>query len=442
MSKIFSQIIKSIILPLADIVMSTQIASSYRLTKKIRGYSEEERQCWQNVHLYQLVEYAYNNTKYYNRLLKQEGLLPEDIKSIDDLSKLPVLTKEIIKENLNDIISNNIATIPHKKSATGGSSGDPLIYYQDHRSWSMCNANNIINWERVGYNYGDKYIALGSTSIFVNNHTSFKHKIYYSLKNKIGLNGINMSDNVCKEYINIIRKRKIRFLYGYASSIYLLAKYALLNNENLDIQTCFPTSEILKDYFRSTIINAFHCEILDCYGANDGGINAFDRTGGFFEVGYNCIVRIENSDQKGPAPALLTDLFNFAMPLINYKLGDEIQIDESINVYYPYNGQIINKVLGRTSDIIQLENGNTLTGPGFTILFKDLPIEHYCIKKVGINTIECSIVKLSDFTQYHEDIIRTTFNKQMGKNTSIIIKYTTEIPLTKSGKRQYFKAYL
>jgi phenylacetate-CoA ligase len=249
-----------------------------------------------------------------------------------------------------------------------------------------------------------------------------------------------MSDEVCKDYINLIKKKKIRFIYGYASSIYLLAKYALVHNEKISLSACFTTSELLQDHFRSTIKNAFLCEILDCYGANDGGINAFARSEGFFEVGYNCFVRIESPDQNEIGPALLTDLFNFAMPLINYKLGDEIQIDETKNIDYPYNGQIINKVFGRTSDIIILENGKTLTGPGFTILFKDLPVEHYCIKKSGINTIECSIVQLHGFTKYHEDIIRSTFNKQMGADTSFNIEYTTEIPRTKSGKRQYFKS--
>jgi phenylacetate-CoA ligase len=440
MSKIYSKIIKNTILQIADRAMNTNIVSSYRQIKKIQEYSTNERKEWQNARLRQLIDYAYNNTKHYNQQFKQLGLLPENINSIEDLEKLPVLTKKTIRENLNNILSDCITSIPHIKSGTGGSSGDPLIYYQDRRSWSMCNANNIINWERVGYNYGDKFIALGSTSLYVNKKTLLKHKMYYYLKNKIALNGVNMSEKVCKNYINLIKKTKIRFIYGYASSIYILAKYALENNEKIKIGACFTTSEVLQDHFRRTIKNAFLCDILDCYGANDGGLNAFARYEGFYDVGYNCLVRIEKPDSNGIGPALLTDLFNFAMPLINYKIGDEIQIDETKNKDYPYNGQIINKVFGRTSDIIQLENGVTLTGPGFTILFKDLPVEHYCIKKSGINTIECSIVKLPGFTQYHEDIIRSTFKKQMGADTVFNIEYTIQIPQTKSGKRQYFKS--
>ena len=284
MSKLYSVFLKQIFLPVADILMKTNITRSYRYIKQMQKFSPDEIEKWQNDRLRQLLQHAYIHTKYYNRLLTKEGLLPEDIKSFSELGKIPVLTKEIIRENMHDIIADNIHSIPHKKSATGGSCGDPLIYYHDYSSWSMSNANYILNWEKVGYNYGDLYIALGSSSLYVNKRASLKHQIYYRLKSKIGLNGVNMSDLVCKDYITLIRKKKIQFIYGYASAIYLLAKYALQHNEMIKIRACFPTSEVLTDRFRQTIKEAFQCEILDCYSANDGGINAYAKEGGGFTL--------------------------------------------------------------------------------------------------------------------------------------------------------------
>lgn len=438
MRRSYSITLHAIILPIADKVMRTKLIYSYRQLKRLQSYSSEEIKEWQNIQLAKLVEHAFNHCNYYNRLFKNLGLLPSDIKSIEDLAKLPALQKEMVRDNFSDLLSDNLDSIPCRKAATGGSTGDPLIYYSDNRSWSMSNANTIINWEKVGYNYGDPFIALGSTSLFVNKKPSFKHEVYYSLKNKIALNGINMSEKVCKEYVIFIKKKKVKFIYGYASAIYMLAKYVLEHRELLMIRACFSTSEVLTDQYYNTIKEAFGCDIMDCYGANDSGISAFAHEKGLFNVGYNCLVRIENPDKNGLGPALLTDLFNFAMPFINYKIGDEIQIDKQVNKGQPYNGQIINKVLGRSSDIINLENGHSLTGPGFTILFKDLPVEHYCIKKTGINTIECSIVKLPGFTQSHENLIKSTFINQMGPETFFSIAYTHEIPLAENGKRKYF----
>lgn len=435
----YSILLKNIILPVADKAMKTSIASSYKLIKKLKGLSKDEIQHWQNSRLRQFIKHAYVHTNYYEKLLDDAGIKPDDIKTSEDLSKLPVLTKKNVTENFQDIVPDNLRDIPYKKSATGGSTGDPMLYWLDKRSWSMMNADKIFNWEKVGYNYGDKFVALGSTSLLVNTKPSLKHTVYYKLKSKIGLNGINMSDEVCQNYITFIKSNNIRFIYGYASAIYLLAKYAVNHNTKLNIRACFPTSEVLTDHFRNTIQEAFHCAIMDSYGAADGGITAFSLNLGYFEVGYNCIVRIGSPDMNGKGTAILTDLFNYAMPFINYQLGDDYEIDESKNKTYPYNGQIINAVLGRTSEIIELENGHTLTGPGFTILFKDMPVEHYCIEKAGVNSIKCSIVKLSSFTHDHEAVIVSTFKKQMGANANIILNYTDKIPLTKSGKRQYFK---
>lgn len=438
MSSTYNKILMNTVMPVADILMHTDIIYFYKKIIKMRQWSKEEYDNWQNIKLQMLLNHAYNNTVYYNNLFNKINIEPRDIKSRDDLKVIPVLTKNIIRDNFYDIIPKNINMIHYKKSSTGGSTGDPLVYYQDNKSWSFCNANNIINWERTGYQYGKKFIALGSTSLFVNKSSSLKHKIYYKLKNKIGLNGVNMSDEVCSDYVNLLQKEKINYIYGYASSIYLLAKYVLKKQEDVNIHACFTTSEVLKDSFRKTIKSAFDCNIVDCYGANDGGISAFARKKGFFEVGYNCIVRQEEAYDNGIGPALLTDLFNYAMPLINYKIGDVIQIEEKNNINYPYNGQIINKVMGRTSELLTLANGRTLTGPGFTVLFSAIPVEYYCIEKVDKNSLVCWIMKLPNFTESHEQIILETIQKQAGTGINIEIKETNQPFITKSGKRLYF----
>jgi len=439
MNKIYSSLIKRIVLPVADKIIGTNISYFYKLIKKMNSFSKDEILNWQNQKLLCLLKHAYKNTKYYNNLFNEMGLKLEYFNSIDDLVKIPILTKELIRKNYSDLIPNNINSYPFIKSATGGSTGDSLIFLCDKKSWSYCTANTIVNWERCNYNYGDKYIALGSTSLFIDKKRSFKHLIYYNLKKKICLSGINMTDQVCEDYVKIIKKNKIKFIYGYASSIYLLAKYVIESNQKIKIHSCFPTSEILTKIYRKTIIDAFSCKILDGYGAGDGGINAFEHEYGFFEVGYNSILFLETkNDNEIDCPVLLTDLFNYSMPLINYKIGDEVQIDNKQNENYSYNGQIINKVLGRTSDIIQLENGNILTGPGFTILFKDLPVEYYSIQKIGVNSIKCSIQKLPSFNKNHENMIIATFKKQFGSDCNIVIDFQYEVKLTKSGKRQYF----
>jgi len=436
----YSRLLKIFVLPIADIAMSTSISAKLKQIRRMRTFSSQEIELWQNKKLNDLIHHAYNHTIYYKKVFNKYGIKPSDIQSRSDLSRVPVLTKKDIRENFQDIVPSNIKSIPHKKSSTGGSTGEPLRYHLDLESWSFSNANKIYNWEKTGYNYGDKHIALGSTSLFVENTESLKHKLYYSFKNKIGLNGVNMSDDVCTRYIERINKEKIKYIYGYASSIYLLAKFAIKNNLHIHIEVAYTTSEILTDNFREKIVKAFDCKIVDCYGAHDGGITAFSHKNCFFDVSYNSLIRQKSNTEKGVGSVLVTDLLNYAMPLINYELGDEVIIDEDLNKSHNFNGQIVNKVLGRSSDVIELDNGNVLTGPGFTILFKDLPVEYYNIEKAGPNHIRIHIKKLPEFDEVHSEIINKTFKKQLGKDSTFEVLFTDKFDLTKSGKLKYFNS--
>jgi len=432
-----SSLIKHAILPVADKVMKTNIAYSLKQIKYLQKLSRKDLYEWQCRRLTSLVNHAYNNTTYYRQLFDNYNLNPGDINLLEDLRKLPRLKKEDIRNNFNDLIPNNIKNIPHKKSSTGGSTGNPLIYLLDNQSWSFSVANNIVNWEKTGYQYGDKFIALGSSSLFIENQKSIPHIIYYKLKNKIGLNGVNMSDEVCQKYLDLINRKNIKYIYGYASSIYLLSKYVLKNNIVINIDACFPTSEVLTDIYRESLIKAFKCKILNVYGANDGGITAFEHDSGCFEVGYNSLIS-GVCESNHSSKILLTDLLNYSMPLINYQIGDEVVMKNDHLKKCNYNGQVIEKVLGRSSDLIELENGSRITGPGFTILFKDLPVEYYCIEKVGYNSIKCTIKKIKEFDDSHEKVILSTFKKNLGADSNISITYSNEIKYTKSGKIKYF----
>jgi phenylacetate-CoA ligase len=434
----YSWLLKKGVLPIADKVMGTSVSSKLNQIQNMEQWSRDRVEEWHDKKLQAIIHHAYNNTAYYKQLFDKQGLKPSDIQSRSDLSKVPILTKKDIRENFEKIVPLNVQTIPHKKAATGGSTGEPLKYYLDLESWSFSNANKIYNWEKTGYKYGDKHIALGSTSLFIEDSKSLKHKIYYGFKNKIGLNGVNMSADVCAKYVELLKKEKVKYIYGYASSIYLLAKYVSEKDLEMDIKACYTTSEILTDSFRSKIKEAFNCIIVDCYGAHDGGITAFSHKKELFELSYNSIIRQKKRTEEGIGSVLVTDLLNYALPFINYELGDEVLINE--NLENTYNGQTINKVLGRSSDVIELENGDVLTGPGFTILFKDLPVEYYSIEKKGDNHIKCQIKKLDKFNEMHYNVIESTFNKHLGKNSTIEITFTEEFELTKSGKLKYFKS--
>lgn len=226
------------IFPAADRVMDTSISKYWKLIPKMNKWSKSEIKQWQDERFKILVEDAYANTRYYRNLMDSMGIIPSDVSHTEDVKLFPALTKDIIKTNYLDMLSKNSANIKHKECRTGGSTGDPLTYIQSHKAWSYVSADNIVNFEKTDYRYGDAFVALGSTSIMIDKPQSWKHKIYYKLKNKHGLSGINLTDEILSQYLDYFDKKKIYYIYGYASSIYLLARYAIKTGWNGKIKGC------------------------------------------------------------------------------------------------------------------------------------------------------------------------------------------------------------
>jgi len=426
-------ILRHIAMPLADKAMGTSLTRYWKVIPKMNTWSSDEIRRWQDDKFCRLVKEAYENTVYYRRVMDDVGIIPSDIKGVQDIKLFPVLTKPMVREHYDNLISSRASEIRYKKGSTGGSTGDPMKYLQSHNAWSFVNAHNIVNWEKTGYRYGDAFMALGSTSIHVGKKPSFKHSIYYSLKNKRAFSGINMTDQVMSCYLDYLRQNGIYYIYGYPSSLYLLAQYAEKHGFKGRIKCCFPTSEVLRDEFYDTIKEAFNCDILDCYGANDGSISAFALNRSKFKVGYNTFIRTLEIGADRAQSALLTDLLNNAFPLINYQIGDlyEMGIGDG------YNGQVIEKIYGRTSELIELDNGAKLTGPGFTILFKDMPIDYYCIEKQSGSRVACHVIPAEGFDAKQEAYIVQCIQNQVGSDIDVSVDFVNERILSKSGKVVY-----
>jgi phenylacetate-CoA ligase len=432
-SEIKEFLLLRVIFPVADWVMGTRMLFWYKKIENMNSLSQSEITKWQNQKLSELINFVYEHTIYYREIMDQLGLKPEDFKSTDDLNRLPVLSKEIIKKRFDDIVPDNIHTIKHRKSSTGGSTGDPLHFLLDENTWGYVTAAKIFAWRKTGFRYGNMYISLGSSSLFPVNKKSLVHEIYYKIRNTIPLNGMNMEDAICEKYLNIAREHKVKYLYGYASAIYLLASYAKKNNITYSFNAVFTTSEILTEDYRQTIETAFNTKVMDCYGARDGGVTAFEIERGKYFVGYNTFCEVADSSEI--STLYCTNLIDYAFPMIRYELGDEVLLNDSDT---QFNGQVITKIGGRSADIIRLVNGRTLTNPGFTILFKKFNINAYQVMQIDELKLKVKLQKTSEFHDKEELEIISAMKKHAGDDCEILIEYTDNFPVRENGKRNFF----
>jgi phenylacetate-CoA ligase len=436
---LYPHLLKNVIMPIADKIMDTKYMYYLRFIEKMNKWSSLEIEEWQNELLINLISHAYNNTKYYNELMKRMKLSPSDIRVVEDLKKLPVLKKEYVAKHYDEFVPGNINNFRFIKNSTGGSTGDPMRFLSDIDFLCFAQANRIYSWQQFGYNYGDKYAVLGSSSLISEKAPSLQHKILYTLTRKVPFNGMNISDEKALKYLDDIKAKKIKFIYGYASSLYLLAKFAMDNDYDVpEITACFSTSEILTDVYRNAIKKAFNCKVMDCYGAADGGIMGYEINKGYYHVGYNSIAEINDQFGTSSGKVLSTNIKDFSFPLIKYEIGDEVDLLSEDLKSYSFNGQVIKKIYGRKSDVIRLENGNVLTGPGFTILFKDLNVKGYQILKEKELCIKITIQKGDQYSTKEEKLIYSTFKKYAGKDCEILISYVDRFETLSNGKVNYF----
>ena len=425
-------------MPVADKIIGTEFAHFYNLIGLMVEWPRSEILSWQDQKLRELIAHAYNNTAYYKTLMRAAGMSPDDIQTISDLKKLPVLKKETLNNNFYEFVPRNLNKIRYKESATGGTSGDPLKFLLDYRAKSFTTASTMFNWQKVGYHYGDKYIALGSHSLMTNYELPLKYKFYNALRRRIPLNGINLSNEVLVSYVRLIKERNVRFIYGYASAIFLLAQYILETGIKIKhIQACFTTSEMLLENYRNVIRLAFDCEILDCYGASDGGVMAFKKNDDEYFVSYNSILETHDDFESSTGKLLCTDLFNYAMPFIRYEIGDVVKLKD-YKESTGYNGQVIQKVYGRSSDVFRLGNGRVLTGPGFTVLFRDKNVNAYRMKLIDPFTILIELKKNRQYSAANENDILSALKKQAGDDCKIIISHVKDFSKHPNGKMNYF----
>jgi phenylacetate-CoA ligase len=435
MSKIKEKFLLNIAFPLADLMMGTNAMKWHRQIKRMNAWSSAEIEKWQFDKLQTLLNQAYFHTVYYREVFDNLGLKPSDIKTFDDLKQLPILTKDIIRARFNDLVPDNQKNFKHRLASTGGSTGTPFKYVIDENTWGYTTANKIFSFRQTPYRFGDMYISIGSASLFPVNKKSFVHEIYHRLRNTIPLNGMNMDDETCEKFLQIIKKYKVKYIYGYSSAIYLLASYCRKNGYNIKMNAIFTTSEKLTDEYREVIENTWKTKVMNCYGARDGGLTCYEINSGSFNIGYNSFCETKEGRAGEASEILCTDLLSMAFPLIRYQVVDEVILSKD---KVKYNGQMISELIGRTSDIIRFANGHQLTSAGFTIMFRAFPVKAYRIIKKDDYTLKIEIQKLENYTDDEEALIIQTMKKHAGEDINIEIEYKDEFQPLANGKRSFF----
>ena len=221
---LYSLLDQKIIIPIAEKLKGRNLTGEIRFLSSTEWLTEKELYDLQSTKLKQLIEHCYRNVPYYKRVFNELGLTPDDIQTRDDLSKLPILTKQIIKENFNDLISSDIDSRKSIDGSTGGSTGIPMRFKEDVNSWNSLRALNVRGWKWAGFQLGEKMFTLAGNSL-VKKNTGGKKWIEKSLYDRIIMRNekhdcTDITPQALQDYYSSMIKYKPAAIRGYASSLY------------------------------------------------------------------------------------------------------------------------------------------------------------------------------------------------------------------------------
>ncbi len=424
-----------VVYPLAEKVKHTNSMDWYRRILEMNTWSPEQIRAWQEKQLQRVVDQACNHTVYWKRIFDERGLKPSDIRTMEDLKKLPILTKNDIRAHYEEIVPDNVKQFRYRKDQTGGTTGEPMRYLVSEDVWGYVAANKIVAWRTTDYRFGDAFMALGSASIF-QKKAPLARRVLDWIRNEKAVNSMNMDDALCQQYIDMLNKKQIHYIYGYASAIYLLAKCALDNKINMShMRGAFTTSENLTDVYREMIEKAFGCRVMDCYGSRDAAVTAYEICPKEYHLGYGAYVELVDEIEPGVGTLLATNLLNMAFPMLRYEFGDVAELDNSCP---NYNGQVLHRIYGRTSDVLRLDNGHVLTSPGFTILMRNFNVKAYDIQKLSGSHVRMQMVVADGWNKEQEKKLVAEMLRFVGKGCEFTLEYVKKFETHKNGKRRYF----
>ena len=250
--------------------MLNSTVNNLEILNKTQWCSPSEIERFQYQRLQRLLSHAYENVPYYHKIFKTAGLKPTDIKNVDVLKKLPILTKDIIRKNLPDLIPKNYQQNRFIPTATGGSTGEPMKFYVDINwlAWNMAAAYR--QWSWAGYNIGDKFIYLWSSPNDISFQAELKNKFFNIFHRTVYLNALQLTEKTMDEYIEKIRTYKPKIINAYASAIYVLAQYMEKKGINdIEPKAILTSCEMLFPFQREIIERTFGCKVFDYYSGRD-----------------------------------------------------------------------------------------------------------------------------------------------------------------------------
>lgn len=417
---------------------------AYRRQQYLR---KEELQDYQRRHLLRLVQYAsVHSAHYHGRLDDCIAAIRSGCSPQEALALAPFLTKsELISRQ------DSIATprrLWSSKKTTGGSTGEPVTLLKNPDALARERAATWRSYEWAGVSIGDVQVRFWGVP-----HSQMarrKAQLTDLLSNRVRISAFALKHDSIERHYARIRSLQPKYLYGYVSAMVVLARHIRDGGHHpIDsVRAVITTSEILSAADRHLISTAFRAPVFNEYGCGEVGSIAHEcEHGTLHTMADNLIVEI---DKKPPerdfGEIVVTDLFNFATPLIRYRIGD---YSSRKDLQCPCGRTLpaIGEIRGRAYDLIHLKDGQILHPEALMYILESVQqrtgaFRQFQVVQESLDQFTVRVVPNGALPIEAVNEVIEAFHNRVSRTATVLVVQVAELPREPSGKMRVVKSQL
>jgi phenylacetate-CoA ligase len=443
MSRVVS---KRIIYPAYEWMSGRRILSKLSYLEGSQWWSLEQIKKWQSDRLAELIHHAHDTVPHYRRSFGAAGITPADVRTVADLPRLPLLTKSIIQEYRDGLVSAQFSPKRRISNSTGGSTGTPIRFYQDQQQqdWATANKLRCNGW--AGWDFGKRTLRLWGHPQDLRATQTARGKLRGMVLSEHTLDAFRFSSGEMADLADYFRRKKPQIVVAYASMISHFAAYV----DERGITDLPPplgiitSADMLLPQMRTLIEGVLHAEVFDRYGCREVATIAAEcreHMGMHVNADRLIVEFIDGADQPCPpgeaGRVVITDLFNYAMPFIRYDIED-IAILAANDCACGRGLPLLEELIGRYADILVTPQGQFVSTSALTTLLPNVPGLQECqLVQKAIDRLQVNVVQRPDYDQRSEAMFHHHLAKHFGPKMSITFRYVDDIPPTTSGKKRF-----
>lgn len=444
---LYTSLVSSLLFPLHERLKKHDSVSVRRQMEESQWWNKGRLDALRVERLRALLTNVGKNVPFYRKLFSEIGFNPAAVSTLDDLRRLPLLTKSVIKANTEAM--KHAESRGLSRFNTGGSSGEPLIFYigKERVSHDVAAKWRATRWWDV--DIGDIEIVVWGSPIELGAQDRVRQVRDRLFRTQL-IPAFEMSEQKLDQFVATIRSLRPKMLFGYPSALKHIALHAERKGiamGDLGVKVAFVTSERLYDDQRETISRIFQCKVANGYGGRDAGFIAHECPSGSMHItAEDIIVEIVNeAGEVQPAGVsgeiVVTHLSTGDFPFIRYRTGD-IGVLGTEQCSCGRGLPLLQEIQGRSTDFVIAVDGTVMHGLSLIYILRDLAgVKSFKVIQESRQFTRVMLVTNAEFQAPMVEQIITGFRQRLGSSVDVKVEIVDAIPAERSGKFRYIVSH-